>query len=121
FCPTRPATIIKSDWRGEPRNTSAPNRAISKREAPVDIISMAQHARPKLIGQIEDLRAQFTAWSSLVKSNPSKPEDSFVSISCKPLQELLCHLWGAVSIAGTGVIWNGDPFEASVIPEKAGI
>ena len=26
---------------------------------------MAQHAKPKLKGQMEDLRAQFTAWSSL--------------------------------------------------------
>ena len=49
---TRPAMIIKSLCRGEGRNTSAPKRAISKREAPIDIISMAQHARPNVIGQI---------------------------------------------------------------------
>src|ERR1700694_1580169 len=30
---TRPAIIIKSDCRGEGRNTSAPNRAISKSES----------------------------------------------------------------------------------------
>jgi len=42
----------------------------------VDIISMAQQARPKLKGQREDLRAQFTAWSSLAKINPSNPEET---------------------------------------------
>ena len=29
FRDNRPATIIKSDWRGEPRKTSAPIRAMS--------------------------------------------------------------------------------------------
>jgi hypothetical protein len=42
---------------------------------------MAQQAKPKLMGQIDDLRAQFTAWSSLAKIKPSKPEDSLVGIS----------------------------------------
>src|SRR5579859_7937374 len=76
FWETRPAIIIRSDWRGEPRNTSAPKRAISKRDADIDIISMAQHARPKLMGHKEDLRAQFTALSSCAKTRPSKPDDS---------------------------------------------
>src|SRR5579863_2023263 len=58
--------IIRSLWRGEPRMTSAPNREMSKREAIIDIISMAQHARPKLIGQIEFLRPQLMALSSVV-------------------------------------------------------
>jgi hypothetical protein len=53
--------IIRSLCRGEPRNTSAPKRAISKREALIDIISMAQQARPKVMGQMEFLRAQLTA------------------------------------------------------------
>src|SRR5882724_11542544 len=68
---TRPAMIIKSDCRGEGRNTSAPNRAISKREAPMDIISMAQHAKPNVIGQMEFLRIQLTALSILVRTSPS--------------------------------------------------
>ena len=34
----------------------------------MDIISMAQQARPKVMGQMEFLRAQFTAWSSVVKT-----------------------------------------------------
>jgi hypothetical protein len=58
----------------------------------VDIISMAQHARPKLMGQIEDLRAQFTAWSSLAKIKPSNPDASSVGMNRMPLQTLLCHL-----------------------------
>src|ERR1041384_2973734 len=68
---TRPAMIIRSDWRGDPRNTSAPKRAISNRDALIDIISMAQQASPKLIGQIEFLRAQLTALSRLVRTIPS--------------------------------------------------
>src|SRR5436190_15013233 len=68
---TRPAMIIRSDWRGDPRNTSAPKRAISKRDALIDIISMAQQARPNDMGQMEFLRAQLIAWSSLVNSTPS--------------------------------------------------
>ena len=40
------------------RKTSAPNRAISKREVDDAIISMAQQASPKVMGQMADLRAQ---------------------------------------------------------------
>src|SRR5207245_8547167 len=58
FSVTVPATIIKSAWRGEGRNTSAPNRAISKREVVEAIISIAQQARPNVSGQIALLRAQ---------------------------------------------------------------
>src|SRR5207342_800675 len=68
---TRPAMIIRSLCRGEPRKTSAPKRAISKRDALMDIISMAQQASPNDIGQMEFLRAQLTAASSLVIRIPS--------------------------------------------------
>src|SRR5215468_2763686 len=68
---TRPAMIIRSAWRGEPRKTSAPKRAMSNREALIDIISIAQQARPKVIGQMEFLRAQFTAASRVVITMPS--------------------------------------------------
>src|SRR5258707_14169990 len=71
FCERRPATIIRSAWRGDGRKTSEPNRAISKRAADMDIISMAQQARPKLSGQMELLRGQFTALSRDVKMMPS--------------------------------------------------
>src|SRR5215467_1536950 len=68
---TRPAMIMRSDCRGDGRNTSAPKRAISKREAPMDIISMAQQAKPNVIGQMEFLRIQLTALSSVVSTTPS--------------------------------------------------
>src|SRR5580698_6115273 len=68
---TRPAMIIKSLCRGDGRNTSAPKRAISKRDAPIDIISIAQQANPNVIGQIELLRIQLTASPSVVNTNPS--------------------------------------------------
>src|SRR5579875_1348211 len=71
FCETRPAITIRSDCRGEARKTSAPKRATSKREAPIDIISMAQQARPKVIGQIEFLRIQLMAESREARMTPS--------------------------------------------------
>src|SRR5215475_7946681 len=79
---TRPAMIIRSDCRGDPRNTSAPKRAISKRDALIDIISIAQHASPNDIGHIEFLRAQFTARSSVVRMMPSDAAaDAFATVS----------------------------------------
>src|SRR6266850_4186000 len=68
---TRPAMMIKSDWRGDGRNTSAPKRAISQSEAPIDIISIAQQARPNVMGQMELFRIQLTAESSVVNTTPS--------------------------------------------------
>src|SRR5215831_8280626 len=62
----RPATIIRSDWRGLPRKTSAPKRAMSYRDALIDIISIAQHARPNVTGQMDDRRAHWTILSTVV-------------------------------------------------------
>src|SRR5229473_8065585 len=67
--------IMRSDWRGEPRNTSAPKRAISNRDALIDIISMAQHAKPNDMGQMEFFRAQLMALSSVVRISPSDAAD----------------------------------------------
>jgi hypothetical protein len=64
---TVPATIITSHCRGENRMTSAPNRAMSKREAAVAINSIAQQAKPIGIGQSEFLRTQLSAASKRVK------------------------------------------------------
>src|SRR6266545_5902214 len=64
FSTTVPATIIRSDCRGVPRKTSAPNRARSWRESMTAIISMPQHARPHCIGPIDDRRAQLMTESS---------------------------------------------------------
>ena len=63
---TVPATIITSDWRGENRMTSDPNREISNRLAPAAMSSIAQQASPIGIGQSEFLRNQFSAASSRV-------------------------------------------------------
>src|ERR1700761_118148 len=71
FQDTRPAITIRSDWRGDGRNTSAPNRATSNRDAPIDIISIAQHASPNVIGQIEFFRIQLIAESTVVRNTPS--------------------------------------------------
>src|SRR5467141_4891542 len=68
---TRPAIIIRSDCRGDGRNTSAPKRAISKRDTPIDIISIAQQASPNVIGQMEFLRIQLTVESSVVMTTHS--------------------------------------------------
>ena len=63
---TVPATIMRSLCRGLGRKTSAPKRAISNREVLAAIISMAQHARPNVSGQMDDSRAQLKTWSTLV-------------------------------------------------------
>src|ERR1044071_7017377 len=60
-----PATIIRSDWRGLGRKTPAPKRSRSNRDAPVAIISIAQQASPKVIGQRADLRAQLKTKSTV--------------------------------------------------------
>ncbi len=44
---------------------------MSNRDAPIDIISIAQHASPNVTGHTELLRTQFTAKSSEVSSTPS--------------------------------------------------
>src|SRR5713101_554510 len=66
FSTTVPATIIRSDWRGVPRKTSAPKRARSCRASMTAIISIAQQARPNCIGQIEERRAQLMTESTVV-------------------------------------------------------
>ena len=60
----------------------------------MDIISMAQQANPNPSGQIELLRAQFTALSSVVKMIPSSsrslPKSSgLVSVTCLPRDVLM--------------------------------
>ena len=55
---TRPEMMSRSAWRGEARKASKPKRATSTREATIDIISMAQQARPKVIGNSALPRAQ---------------------------------------------------------------
>src|SRR5213083_2276055 len=63
---TVPATIIRSDWRGDARKTPAPKRSMSYRDDTVPIISIAQHASPNVIGQSDPLRHQLMAASRVV-------------------------------------------------------
>src|SRR5713226_4834650 len=65
FLHTVPATIMQSLWRGEERKMM-PKRSRSLRAAPVAIISMAQHARPNVIGHREEARAQLKSFSTEV-------------------------------------------------------
>src|SRR5262245_1734437 len=82
---TVPATIIRSACRGVARNAPAPKRSMSKREAPVAIISMAQQARPNVIGHMLDSRAQLIACSSVVVMTFS----SLPNPSSHPISQLL--------------------------------
>src|SRR4051794_41900875 len=50
FIATRPATIIRSHWRGLKRITSAPKRAMSNRLAPTAISSIPPQAGGDGIG-----------------------------------------------------------------------
>src|SRR6185295_11034388 len=63
---TVPAMIMRSACRGDARKTPAPKRSRSYRDDEVAIISMAQQARPKVIGHNADLRAQLTTASRFV-------------------------------------------------------
>src|SRR6185369_11521333 len=63
---TVPATIMRSDWRGLGRKTSAPKRAMSNRDVLEAIILIAQQANPNVSGQSADLRAQLKTWSTEV-------------------------------------------------------
>ena len=65
---TVPETIIRSAWRGEPRKTSAPNRAMSNRLDAVQIISIAQQASPKPSGHSADRRPQLYTVSTIPSS-----------------------------------------------------
>src|SRR5207249_5536290 len=90
-----PATIIKSDWRGLGRKIPAPKRSISKRDAPVAIISIAQHANPKVMGHSADLRAQLNTKSTVVVmmffSNRSSIQAGIQSPELRPIQGALLY------------------------------
>jgi hypothetical protein len=67
-------------WRGDERNASIPKRAMSYRLETIDIISIAQQARPKVSGHIDFVWAQFTAFSSVV--SPRYCSSSSAVIDC---------------------------------------
>src|SRR5712691_2944452 len=87
FSTTVPATIIRSDWRGVPRKTSAPNRDRSCRASMTAIISMAQQARPNCMGQIEERRAQLMTESTVVVTTLSSNR-----LSIRPMRAFLPRL-----------------------------
>ena len=63
-----PATIMTSDCRGLGLKMM-PNLSKSYLAAPTCIISTAQQARPKVIGHIDPVRAQFTKLSTFDTTN----------------------------------------------------
>src|SRR5918912_4629118 len=87
---TRPDTIITSAWRGLARKTSEPKRARSLREFVEAIISIAQHASPKVAGQSDDLRAQLISESSRVVKTSGKASAITFSRPIKNFLKLLC-------------------------------
>src|SRR4051794_31509066 len=75
---------MRSLCRGVARKAPAPKRSRSNRLAPTAIISIAQHARPNVIGHSEFFLAQLMAKSRLVTIKPSSKrfsiQDMLVSI-----------------------------------------
>src|SRR5690606_20692560 len=84
FQVTVPATIIRSACRGEARNTSDPNRAMSYREEAEAIISIAQQARPNIAGHIECARDQFRSPSTEVTRMFLRTSSSIAAASSAP-------------------------------------
>src|SRR5580765_660386 len=85
---TVPETIIKSECRGEAHGTM-PSRSTSKREAKVAIISIAQHARPNVTGQTDDLRAQLKKPSATVVTTKPPGKLWMPSVSASKAEECL--------------------------------
>jgi len=79
---TRPETIITSACLGEARKTSDPNRAKSLRPLVAFIISIAQHARPKVAGHSDDFRAQLISESSRVVKISAAPQQWWFPVPC---------------------------------------
>src|ERR687895_666366 len=92
FRDTRPETIITSAWRGLARNTSAPKRARSFLDVVAFIISIAQHARPKVAGHNDDFLAQLISESSRVVNTSGKASAMTFSRPIKPHLLVIYHL-----------------------------
>src|SRR5438105_2553224 len=110
--------IIRSACRGEGRKTSAPKRAISKREAPMAIISMAQQARPNVMGQMELLRTQFTALSSVVRMRPSGGSSPNVTVRMRLASCSLPTVFSKRSSPFIGLLYSLDRVQAKVARTK---
>src|SRR6266536_3196036 len=96
FQVTVPATIIRSAWRGDGRNSSAPKRAMSYRGMAVAIISIAQQARPKATGQREERRDQLTMPSTVESMmfclRDSSTDSAAVSVTLMRWSDMLTRL-----------------------------
>src|SRR5215831_7348085 len=94
---TVPATIIRSAWRGVARKAPAPKRSMSKREAPVAIISMAQQARPKVIGHMLDSRAQLIACSNevVITLSSKRPSNHPIRQNSRPVRGYGYEPWAS--------------------------
>src|SRR5229473_6409225 len=84
---TVPDTIMRSAWRGDAHGT-IPKRSTSKRDAKVAIISIAQQARPKVTGQIEDFRAQFSTLST--EAVTIQPPGNWWTVSASSISAVEC-------------------------------
>ena len=82
-----PATIIKSEWRGEARKI-IPKRSISYRLVAACIISTAQQANPKVKGQNEPERAQAIIEISLVEIH-----SSFIKFTIFVFESNVSRVW----------------------------
>src|SRR5574341_1951632 len=71
FFVTVPDTIITSDCRGDGHGTM-PNRSRSCRAMKVEIISIAQQARPNVSGQSDDFRPQAISQSAGICMIPGR-------------------------------------------------
>ena len=98
----RPERMSRSAWRGDARNASKPKRATSTRAATIDIISMAQQARPNVAGNMALPRAQLTALSSVVV----RTESSDVLLERLALEVAAQHVAGA-QLAHAEVVLGG--------------
>src|ERR1700686_3932730 len=90
---TLPAMTMRSAWRGVPRITSAPNRAMSYLLVMLVAISTKQQDRPKLNGQTEFLRLHATRSSRRdimrVRRIASSKFPSALSARCKAAGRLI--------------------------------
>src|SRR6185503_14504154 len=120
---TVPETIIRSEWRGDAHGT-IPRRSTSKREQKVAIISMAQHARPKVTGQTDDLRAQLRNASAAVVTTKPPGKLWMPSVTDSNSTECLSstgrvlwsssHSWRSLKFLQTGAGISGiGPFTAT--------
>src|SRR5579862_461338 len=93
---------MRSLCRGVPRGIS-PKRSQSYRVAPVAIISIAQQARPKVMGQRLDLRAQLMTLSAVARTRLS-PKRFWMS----PVISF---------IRASELVLSAHPFEIALAPD----